>query len=348
MVAWHRPRPGPRNERGREREFRGLRPRCRSEDRRSWALTGRTGQRSQGFLCQAGTGDGSFAPRWGGRLVALHRPRPGPRNERGREREFRGLWPRCRSEDRRSWTPTGRTGQRFQGFCCARRGLATGVSLPGGEAVWWRGTVPARVHATRVDESGSFAACGRDAGLKTGAPGPPPGGLASVPRVFCARRGLATGVSLPGGEAVWWRGTVPARVHAMSVDESGSFAAGGRDAGLKTGAPGPPPGGLASVPRVFCARRGLATGVSLPGGEAVWWRGTVPARVHAMSVDESGSFAAYGRDAGLKTGAPGPPPGGLASVPRVSAPGRDWRREFRSPAGRPFGCVAPSPPGSTQ
>ena len=50
--------------------------------------------------------------------------------------------------------------------------------------------------------------------------------------------------------------------------------------------------------------RGLATGVSLPCGEAVWLRCTAPARVHATSVDESVSFAAYGRDAGLKTGAP--------------------------------------------
>ena len=179
-MAWHRPRPGPRNERGREREFRGLWPRCRSEDRRSWTPTGRSGQRSQGFLRQAGTGDGSFAPLRGGRLVAWHRPRPGPRNERGREREFRGRRPRCRSEDRRSWTPTGRTGQRSQGFC-AMRGLAMGASLPCGEAVWLRGTVPARVHAMSVDESGSFAACGRDAGLKTGAPGPPPGELVGVP-----------------------------------------------------------------------------------------------------------------------------------------------------------------------
>ena len=138
MVAWHRPRPGPRNKRGREREFRGLRPRCRSEDRRSWTPTGRTGQRSQGFLRQAGTGDGSFAPRWGGRLVAWHRPRPGPRNERGREREFRGLWPRCRSEDRRSWTPTGRAGQRSQGFLChAGTGDGSFAPLRGGRLVAW-------------------------------------------------------------------------------------------------------------------------------------------------------------------------------------------------------------------
>ena len=55
---------------------------------------------------------------------------------------------------------------------------------------------------------GSFAACGRDAGLKTGAPG-------------------LNGVSLSSSG-----------VPAVGEHGDGSFAACGRDAGLKTGAPG--------------------------------------------------------------------------------------------------------------
>ena len=55
---------------------------------------------------------------------------------------------------------------------------------------------------------GSFAACGRDAGLKTGAPG-------------------LNGVALSSSG-----------VPAMGERSDGSFAACGRDAGLKTGAPG--------------------------------------------------------------------------------------------------------------
>ena len=37
------------------------------------------------------------------RRGVLRRPRLGPGNQRAWRREFRGPWPRCRSEDRRSW-----------------------------------------------------------------------------------------------------------------------------------------------------------------------------------------------------------------------------------------------------
>ena len=115
--------------------------------------------------------------------------------------EFRGLWPRCRSEDRRSWP--------------SPRFFTVG--------------------------EGSFAAFGRDAGLKTGAPG--------RPRAFSR---WARGVSRP-----WPRCRSEDRrswpsPRFFTVGE-GSFAACGRDAGLKTGAPG--------RPRAFSR---LARGVSRP------------------------------------------------------------------------------------
>ena len=95
---------------------------------------------------------------------------------------------------------------------------------------------------------------------------------------------------------------VPGWVRVMSVG-SRSFAACGRDAGLKTGAPAVarhpavPTGGLAfpSLRATLRRREGEAMSVF-----------AVPGWVRVVSGASRGSFAACGRDAGLKTGVPFP------------------------------------------
>ena len=138
-------------------EFRGLWPRCRSEDRRSYALWyaarrtgmagchhdcwGWTSSRPCGVPAMGGHGDGSFAAfgRDAGLKTGVPMPCGTQRHARTWRWEFRGLWPRCRSEDRRSYA-----------LCATADG--DGRFPPG-----------------RVAGRGS---CGRDAGLKTGAPIP--------------------------------------------------------------------------------------------------------------------------------------------------------------------------------
>ena len=128
--------------------------------------------------------------------TAVRRPRIGPVNRRTWRREFRGLRPRCRCEHRRScpfW-------------------MASRHPYPlGGSALSPDGFRQSREHG-----GGSFAACGRDAGLKTGAPAPS-GWRPATPTGFCV---------------------VPGRVPAIGAHSGGSFAACGRDArsaGLQTG-----------------------------------------------------------------------------------------------------------------
>ena len=73
--------------------------------------------------------------------------------------EFRGLRPRCRSEDRRSYAL----------WYAARR---TGMAGCHHDCWGWTSSRPCGVPAMGGHGDGSFAAFGRDAGLKTGVPIP--------------------------------------------------------------------------------------------------------------------------------------------------------------------------------
>ena len=97
---------------------------------------------------------------------------------------------------------------------------------------------------------GSFAACGRDAGLKTGAPGSetpiasprmPQLGTRMAQRHPCVPTVFRHPRSGPVLRRAWQRefrrGTIPGVGRDLRGSGSGSFAACGRDAGLKTGAP---------------------------------------------------------------------------------------------------------------
>ena len=108
--------PGPALLRGGRWEVRDLRPRCRSEDRRSWSRASSRwamgGSRPSAampvgrpaFLVPRffAVGDGRFAT--SGRDAGRKTGVPGPALLRGGRWEVRDLRPRCRSEDRRSWS----------------------------------------------------------------------------------------------------------------------------------------------------------------------------------------------------------------------------------------------------
>ena len=198
-------------------EFRGLRPRCRSEDRRSWSR--------------------ASSPRW----------------------EFRDLrGPRCRSEDRRSWSRASsrwamggsRTFPHRRSWSRASSRWAMGGSRPPA-AMPVVGRPAFLVPRFFAVGDGRFATSGRDAGRKTGVPGPAllRGGRWEVrdlrPRCRSEDRrswsrassrwamgGSRPPAAMPVGRPAF---LVP-RFFAVG---DGRFATSGRDAGRKTGAPGP-------------------------------------------------------------------------------------------------------------
>ena len=172
--------PGPALLRGGRWEVRGLRPRCRSEDRRSWSRASSRwamgGSRPPAampvgrpaFLVPRffAVGDGRFATC--GRDAGRKTGAPGPALLRGGRWEVRDLRPRCRSEDRRSWS---RASSRW-----AMGGSRPAAAMPVGRPAF---LVP-RFFAVG---DGRFATCGRDAGLKTGAPTGAPAGAPGRRRV---------------------------------------------------------------------------------------------------------------------------------------------------------------------
>ena len=272
--------PGPALLRGGRWEVRDLRPRCRSEDRRSWSRASSRwamgGSRPPAampvgrpaFLVPRffAVGDGRFAT--SGRDAGLKTGVPGPALLRGGRWEVRGLRPRCRSEDRRSWS---RASSRW-----AMGGSRPPAAMPVGRPAFLvprffavGGRVPVDGRGSRPSAAmpvgrpallvprffavgdGRFAASGRDAGRKTGAPGPAllRGGRWEVrdlrPRCRSEDRrswsrassrwamgGSRPSAAMPVGRPAF---LVP-RFFAVG---DGRFATCGRDAGRKTGVPGP-------------------------------------------------------------------------------------------------------------
>ena len=213
---------------------------------------------------------------------------------------YERLGPQERQERRCSHRHRPRSGRN------SLRCSAAGRSTPGG----WRSAIPAPVQAVGALHGGSFAACGRDAALKSGAPDRRRNSqerrCSHRHRPRSGRNSLrysAAGRSTPGG----WRSAIPAPVQAVGALHGGSFAACGRDAALKSGAPDRRRNSqerrCSHRHRPRSGRNSLrysAAGRSTPGG----WRSAIPAPVQAVGALHGGSFAACGRDAALKSGAP--------------------------------------------
>ena len=121
------------------------------------------------------------------------------------------------------------------------------AGAPGG----WRSAIPAPVQAVGALHGGSFAACGRDAALKSGAPDrrrnsqerrcshrhrPRSGRNSLVERTFRTAWRSAPGRMAPHAPSLPDSPPGPAR-RARFRKAGGSFAACGRDAALKSGAP---------------------------------------------------------------------------------------------------------------
>ena len=240
--------PGPALLRGGRWEVRDLRPRCRSEDRRSWSRA--SSRWAMGVSRPAAAmpvgrpaflvprffagGDGRFATF--GRDAGLKTGAPGPALLRGGRWEVRGLRPRCRSEHRRSWSRASSRG--------AMGGSRPPAAMPVGRPAF---LVP-RFFA---GGDGRFAASGRDARRKTGAPGPAllrsgrwevrdlrPRCRSEDRRSWsrASSRGAMGGSRPPAAMPV---GRPAFLVPRFFAGGDGRFAASGRDARRKTGVPGP-------------------------------------------------------------------------------------------------------------
>ena len=136
--------------------------------------------------------------------------------------------------------------------------------------------VPGWVRVLGAGKRVSFAAFGRDAGQKPGAPSSALGGM----------------------------GVVPGWVRVLGVGRRVSFAAFGHDAGQKPGAPS----------------------LAASGG-----MGAVPGWIRVLGAGKCVSFAAFGRDAGQKPGAPLPASRNGSKGRRHSIGRKNkWQRTFGS------------------
>ena len=173
----------------------------------------------------------------------------------------------------------------------------------------------------------------RSAGLQTGI-APAAGETPVVISLHCA---ASNGDGVPPPTPTGWFCVVPGRVPAIGEHGGGSFAAFGRDArsaGLQTGIAR----AAGETPVVTSLHGAVSNGDGVPPPTPTGWFCVVPGRVPAIGEHGGGSFAAFGRDAGVKTGAPAPSGWRPAThthwvvlrCPRTgSGNRRTWRWEFR-------------------
>ena len=178
--------------------------------------------------------------------TAFRHPRMGPHNGRAWRWDFRGLRPRCRSEDRRSYPGIApRRGAKLPSPLPAWRSRQRGRRNVTPATVR-RFAIPEWAHTTGEHGGGTFAAFGRDAGLKTGAPIPaslPAGERNSrrhSPHGAAGNEDGATSPSPPYGVSPSPNGSTQRASMAVGVSRPpAAMLASSPGGGLKTGAPIP-------------------------------------------------------------------------------------------------------------